>query len=138
VAGVERGIVVEVSESFIGLIGIVLGEVGEERARCSVEVRRELLQPGGVVHGGVYASIAETIASWATASVVAAEGSTALGLSNSTSFLRPISAGSIHALATRRHRGRTTWVWDVDMSDDEGRLCASSRVTVAVRARDAA
>jgi uncharacterized protein (TIGR00369 family) len=56
-----------------------------------------------------------------------------MGLSNSTSFLRPIGAGNIHALATRRHRGRTTWVWDVDMSDDEGRLCATSRVTIAVR-----
>ena len=64
-----------------------------------------------------------------------------MGLSNNTSFLRPISAGTIHAIATRRHRGRTTWVWDVDLSDDQGRLCATSRVTVdrpgraAVRAR---
>jgi uncharacterized protein (TIGR00369 family) len=134
VAGVERGIVVEVSESFGGLVGIVLGEVTERRAQCSVKVRPQLMQPWGVVHGGVYATIAETIASWATATVVVPEGEMALGLSNATSFLRPISAGSIHALATRRHRGRTTWVWDVDMSDDEGRLCATSRVTVAVRA----
>jgi uncharacterized protein (TIGR00369 family) len=54
-------------------------------------------------------------------------------MSNQTSFLRPITAGTIHAEARCRHRGRTTWVWDVDFTDDEGRLCALSRVTIAVR-----
>ncbi len=59
-------------------------------------------------------------------------------MSNNTSFLRPISAGTIHALATRRHRGRTTWVWDVDITDDEERLCASSRTCgAAVRPPEA-
>ena len=56
-----------------------------------------------------------------------------MGLSNSTSFLRPITEGTVHARATRIHRGRTTWVWEIDHSDDEGRLCAVSRVTIAVR-----
>ena len=96
-------------------------------------MRREVMQPWGLVHGGVFATIAESLASWATAMVVGPEGQAALGLANHTSFLRPVSEGTIHGLATRRHRGRTTWVWDVDMSDDEGRLCATSRVTIAVR-----
>jgi len=56
-----------------------------------------------------------------------------MGQSNSTSFLRPVTAGVVHAQARRRHRGRTTWVWDVDFTDDDGRLCATSRVTMAVR-----
>ena len=58
---------------------------------------------------------------------------TAVGLSNQTSFLRPITVGSIHAVARPRHRGRTTWVWEVELSDDDDRLCVVSRVTVAVR-----
>jgi len=45
----------------------------------------------------------------------------------------PISEGTIHARATAFHRGRTTWLWDVEMRDDAGRLCATSRVTIAVR-----
>ena len=57
----------------------------------------------------------------------------AQGMSNQTSFLRPITSGTIHAEARRRHRGRTTWVWEVDITDDEGRLCALVRMTVAVR-----
>ena len=52
---------------------------------------------------------------------------------NPTYFLRPITSGTIHAKARRRHRGRTTWVWEVDITDDEGRLCALVRMTIAVR-----
>ena len=56
-----------------------------------------------------------------------------MGQSNHTNFLRPVSEGVVHASAQARHRGRTTWVWDVDFTDDGGRLCATSRVTMAVR-----
>jgi 1,4-dihydroxy-2-naphthoyl-CoA hydrolase len=122
-------------ESFDALYGLRRFNMGEDTASGEVVVRRELLQPWGLVHGGVYAAMAESLASWATALVVVSQGQLATGLSNATSFLRPISEGTIHALATRRHRGRTTWVWDVDCTDDEGRLCATSRVTVAVRPR---
>ncbi len=57
----------------------------------------------------------------------------AVGSSNHTSFLRPVTEGVIHAEARRRHRGRTTWVWEVEITDDEGRLCALVRMTIAVR-----
>ena len=67
-----------------------------------MRVRDELKQPAGLVHGGVYASIAESMTSLATGARGAAEsGSMAMGLSNSTSFLRPITAGTVHAHATR-------------------------------------
>jgi uncharacterized protein (TIGR00369 family) len=54
-------------------------------------------------------------------------------MSNSTSFLRPITEGTVRARAVRLHRGRTTWVWDVTFSDDAGRTCAVTRMTIAVR-----
>jgi uncharacterized protein (TIGR00369 family) len=57
----------------------------------------------------------------------------AMGLSNSTSFLRPITEGVVRAHATRIHRGRTTWVWDVRFSDAQDRTCAVTRMTIAVR-----
>ena len=96
-------------------------------------MRDAIKQAMGLVHGGVFASIAESITSLATAMAVIPEGRTAQGLSNQTSFLRPIVDGTIHATARRRHRGRTTWVWEVDITDDQDRLCALVRMTVAVR-----
>jgi uncharacterized protein (TIGR00369 family) len=108
-------------------------DVDEQQVTARVRVREEIKQPAGLVHGGVYASIAESMASLATALAVLPRGETAMGLSNATSFLRPITGGFVHAQATRLHRGRTTWVWDVRFTDDDGRACAVTRMTIAVR-----
>jgi 1,4-dihydroxy-2-naphthoyl-CoA hydrolase len=118
---------------FDRLYGLEVLDFGEEEARAQVKVRDELRQPAGLVHGGVFASIAETLASMSTWLAVHEQGKTAQGLSNQTSFLRPIVDGTIYAVARRRHKGRTTWVWEVDITDDQERLCALVRMTVAVR-----
>jgi 1,4-dihydroxy-2-naphthoyl-CoA hydrolase len=123
----------EVLLGFDRLYGLELLECSEQEVRARVAVREELKQPAGLVHGGVYASMAEAMASLATGVTVLELGSVAMGLANSTSFLRPITEGTVHACATRLHRGRTTWVWDVHFSDDAGRLCAVTRMTIAVR-----
>jgi 1,4-dihydroxy-2-naphthoyl-CoA hydrolase len=118
---------------FDALYGLEILSLGDDEATARVTVRDEVKQPAGLVHGGVFASMAEALTSFATWKVVSQEGMSAQGLSNQTSFLRPILQGTIHATARRRHRGRTTWVWEVDITDDEGRLCALVRMTVAVR-----
>ncbi len=118
---------------FEALYGLEILSLGEEAATARVAVRDEVKQPAGLVHGGVYAAIAESLTSIATSKALNREGTSAHGLSSQTSFLRPIVQGTIHATARRRHRGRTTWVWEVDITDDEGRLCALVRMTVAVR-----
>jgi 1,4-dihydroxy-2-naphthoyl-CoA hydrolase len=120
-------------QGFDGLYGLEILAISEDEVTAKVPVRDELKQPAGLVHGGVFASIAESIASIGTWKAVHPDGFIAQGLSNQTSFLRPILDGTIHAVARRRHRGRTTWVWEVDISDDQGRLCALVRMTVAVR-----
>jgi uncharacterized protein (TIGR00369 family) len=123
------------TEGFDALVGLTITELQDGLARGEVPVRDELKQPYGLVHGGVFAAIAESLASLATALAVAPEGQQAMGQANQTSFLRPITAGAIHGTARARHRGRSSWVWDVEITDDDGRLCALTRMTVAVRAR---
>ena len=123
------------TEGFDALVGLTITELEDGLARGDVAVRDDLKQPYGLVHGGVFAAIAESLASLATAVAVAADGRQAMGQANQTNFLRPVIAGTIHGTATARHRGRTSWVWDVEITDDEGRLCALTRMTVAVRPR---
>ena len=118
---------------FDRLYGLELLSMSDTEVSARVQVRDELKQPAGLIHGGVYGSIAESMASIATALAVAQGGEQAMGLSNNTSFLRPITQGSVHASATRVHRGRSTWVWDVRFSDDSDRTCAVTRMTIAVR-----
>ncbi|MDX6397514.1 MAG: 1,4-dihydroxy-2-naphthoyl-CoA hydrolase [Gaiellaceae bacterium] len=114
-------------------LGFQLTDLEPDVAHAHVEIDDRHRQPLGVVHGGVYAALAESLASHATAVAVLPDGHQALGLSNLTSFFRPVSSGLIRAEATRLHRGRTTWVWDVRFTDATGALCATSRITVAVR-----
>ena len=90
-----------------------------------------------MIHGGVYAAVAEGTASLGTNIAVHPTGNIAMGLANATNFLRPIAKGSIHATATCLHLGRTSAVWDVQLSDDASRLCAVSRVTLAIRSTTA-
>jgi 1,4-dihydroxy-2-naphthoyl-CoA hydrolase len=119
--------------TFDGLYGLVVDSVEDGLVTAHVDVRDDLKQPAGLVHGGVYASIAESITSMATYLGVVEDGRSAQGMSNQTSFLRPILEGTIHAVARRRHRGRTTWLWEVEITDDQQRLCALVRMTIAVR-----
>jgi 1,4-dihydroxy-2-naphthoyl-CoA hydrolase len=121
--------------TLVGTLGFQLGEHGEDRALGRFEVTDSVRQPYGIVHGGAYSALAETVVSHATALAVFSDGMIAMGQSNDTSFLRPISEGFVHAEARRKHRGRSSWVWEVEFTDDEGRLCALSRVTMAVRPR---
>jgi 1,4-dihydroxy-2-naphthoyl-CoA hydrolase len=118
---------------FAELLGVELLGASDGEASARLEVSDQLLQPYGVVHGGVFASLAESVTSHATYRAVREDGLIALGQSNETTFMRPVSEGHVNAAAVARHRGRTTWVWDVEMTDDEGRLCALTRMTVAVR-----
>ena len=118
---------------FAGEIGVEWLDLGPDDARARIAIEPRHLQPFGIVHGGVFASLAESLASAATSGVVREDGMVAMGQSNDTTFLRPILGGHANASATPRHRGRTTWVWDVEITDDEGRPCALSRMTIAVR-----
>jgi 1,4-dihydroxy-2-naphthoyl-CoA hydrolase len=105
---------------------------GESVARARMPVIDAVKQPFGIVHGGAFASLAESLCSRATYAAVGPEN-IALGQSNETTFLRPASEGVVEAVATARHRGRTSWVWDVEMSDSQGRICALTRMLIAVR-----
>jgi uncharacterized protein (TIGR00369 family) len=102
-------------------------------AKARIEVRDELKQPIGLVHGGVLSTMVESVCSRATALAVFDAGMAAMGQSLHVTFLRPITAGTIEVSAVARHRGRTTWVWDAEVNDAEGRVCALARMTIAVR-----
>jgi 1,4-dihydroxy-2-naphthoyl-CoA hydrolase len=120
---------------FAESIGVEWVDLDPDNAHARISVEQRHLQPFGVVHGGVYASLAESLCSAATYGAVREDGMVALGQSNDTNFLRPISEGHLNAAARTRHRGRTTWLWDVEITDDEDRLCALVRMTIAVRPR---
>lgn len=118
---------------FDQLLGTEWLDHDPDHARARAPVRDELKQPLGLVHGGVMSSLVESICSRATALSVFADGYAAMGQSIDVNLLRPITEGSIEVTARARHRGRTTWVWEAEVTDAEGRLCALAHMTIAVR-----
>jgi uncharacterized protein (TIGR00369 family) len=120
---------------FDELIGGAVLSADPDDARARVPMREELAQPFGLMHGGVYSSGIEGLCSLATAVAVWDEGMIAVGQSINVNFVRPVTEGSAEVRARARHRGRTTWIWEADVFDDEERLCATATMTMAVRPR---
>jgi uncharacterized protein (TIGR00369 family) len=118
---------------FDALVGTEWLDDDPDHARVRIELRDELRQPVGLLHGGVMSTLVESICSRATALAVMNDGMMAMGQSISVNFIRPVTAGGAEVKARARHRGRTTWVWDAEVLNDEGKLCALAQMGIAVR-----
>ena len=116
-----------------GVIGLELLERTEELIRGRIAVTDGVRQLYGIVHGGAIATLAESLTSMGTALGVRDAGKIAMGQEINASFMRPIADGHVNAVARVRRRGRTAWNWEVEITDDAGRLCALLRTTIAVR-----
>jgi 1,4-dihydroxy-2-naphthoyl-CoA hydrolase len=115
---------------FTGVVGLVIEAAGPDRVAASVPIGDHLLQPYGIVHGGVYCTLVETLASVGAAIWFGDRGQV-VGVSNQTDFLRATRSGTIHGVATPIHRGRTSQLWLVEISDDDGRAVARGQVRIA-------
>jgi 1,4-dihydroxy-2-naphthoyl-CoA hydrolase len=128
----------EAPSNFDAYVGTEWLSLDPGDARCRVAVRDELRQPYGILHGGVYSTLVESLCSYVTAASVYDEGNISMGQAIEVSFLRPVSEGHAEVRAVARHRGRSTWVWQAEVLDDQERLCAVAKMTMAVRPNPAA
>ena len=115
------------SSGFDNLIGTRILEASGDRVVAEITIGPDLLQPFGIVHGGVYATLVETTAS-VGASMWLGEGGAAMGIANSTDFLRPVGSGTLRIEATPLQRGKTMQLWQVSITDEEQRPVAVGRV----------
>jgi 1,4-dihydroxy-2-naphthoyl-CoA hydrolase len=110
-------------------LGLVFTEISPDRTRAQVDVVPKLLQPMGIVHGGVYCSMVESLASVAAYTWKAANGGgSVVGVNNNTDFLRAIRRGVVYGTAIPIHRGRRQQLWQVTIVDADDRLVARGQV----------
>jgi 1,4-dihydroxy-2-naphthoyl-CoA hydrolase len=129
--------VVPLHLTFEGFLGLEWDELTSEAVAARFNVRDDLKQPLGLLHGGIYSAVAETVASVATATAVLRDGMIVSGMSNCAQFLRPVTGGTVHVTAQRRHHDEREWLWSHEFRDDQQRLCALVDVCIAVRDRRA-
>jgi 1,4-dihydroxy-2-naphthoyl-CoA hydrolase len=106
---------------------IVHASASEVRAEWSIDERH--LQPHGIVHGGVYASVVESCCS-VGAVLAAPAGKQVVGVENHTSFLRAVREGRLRARAVPLHAGRQAQLWECAIVDEGDRLIATGRLRV--------
>lgn len=117
----------ELERGFIKLVGLRIEQASGDRVVLTCPVTPDLHQPFGLVHGGVYATLAETAAS-VGGSLWFGDRGKVVGVSNHTDFLRAVRGGELRAEATPLSRGRTTQLWQVEVADEQGRLIAHAKV----------
>ena len=118
------------SRGFEKTLGLDYVETSGDRVVICCDVTPELLQPYGIVHGGVHCALVETAASVAGAMWFAGQGNV-VGVSNHTNFIRAVREGRLTATAEPIQRGRTQQLWKVDVTGDDGRLVAHGEVRLA-------
>lgn len=124
-------------ESLDKTLGIEYVELEAERVVATMPVGPRVHQPFGFLHGGASVALAESVASVGANMTAMAEGKVAFGLAINANHVRPVREGTLRAVGTPLHRGRTTQVWDIRIVDEEDRLVCVSRCTVAlVEARE--
>ncbi|ORM31869.1 PaaI family thioesterase [Williamsia sp. 1135] len=119
------------ARGFDAEIGLQYKDVTPDAVRAEFTVTDKLLQPFGIVHGGVYCAVIESVASisgqvWLVNNVT--PDGHVVGVNNSTDFLRAVKTGNMTAQSKPIHRGRRQQLWEVDVADENGKLIAQGRV----------
>ena len=121
------------SDAFGSKVGMVFEELSAERVVGTIPVDGNT-QPYGILHGGAACTIIEALASMGAALAAGFPAKVVMGMQQSTNFIKAVTDGTVRGVAVPIQNGRTTAVWQVDLTHVEsGRLIASGRVTLAVR-----
>jgi len=121
------------NNTLIHHLGIKFTEIGTDYLAAIMPITQNLLQPMGIMHGGATCVLAETIGSVAANLCVDAQQYICVGLDLNINHIRQAKAGDIvTSIARPVHVGRTTHVWDIRIHNQEGKIIAISRLTVAV------
>ncbi len=125
-------------DGFDKVLGLDYLEMTPDGGRAQVQITEKLLQPWGIVHGGVYCAVVESMASvsghvWLSQN----GGGTVVGVNNNTDFLRAIRSGTVTATSTPIHRGRRQQLWLITLTDETERVVARGQVRLQNIATDA-
>lgn len=122
-----------IDHGFVGQVGLVFDLISPTRVEAHLDITARHHQPYGIVHGGVHATIIETLASVGAAANVFTNGLGVVGLSNATDFIRAVREGRLLAVAEPVHPGRTHQIWSVVITrEDDGKLVARGQVRLQV------
>ncbi len=117
-------------------LGIQITELGDDYICGTMPVDHRTHQPMGLLHGGANAVLAESLGSYGSSLLVDLTTHGVSGLEINCNHIRGVRSGQVYGKATIRHRGRSTHIWEIEITNEEGKLVCLSRLTVAVMPHD--
>ncbi|WP_199171363.1 MULTISPECIES: PaaI family thioesterase [unclassified Sporosarcina] len=123
---------IDLEQTLIGALGITFTQLDPDKVVCEMPVGPKTVQPMGLLHGGASVALAETAASIAAALNLNPETHYPVGLEINANHIRGKKDGVVTATAVPFHKGRTSMVWDIQITDEIGKLISVSRCTIAV------
>lgn len=121
------------SDTLVETLGIEFTEIGEDYLTAVMPVDRRTCQPRGYLHGGASLALAETVGSYASALCVDRGRKVLFGQEINANHLRPVKKGLVTGTARPYHLGRTSHVWEIRITGEEGQLVCISRLTMSIR-----
>lgn len=119
----------EMIEAFRASANFAIHELSGARVRATMALDEAHHQAFGIVHGGVYAMAVEGVASAGACAAVAERGQYAVGTSNTTDFLRPVTVATVEIVAEPIFQGRTQQLWSIEIVRlDDGKLVAKGQL----------
>lgn len=116
------------ASAFVAAAGLVVDSVAPDRVVGHIDLDERHHTPWGIIHGGVYTTAVESAASIGASAAIADRGQVAVGLTNTTHFLRSVTSGRVEVEAVALNQGRTQQLWQVDVTDGSGKRLAHGEV----------
>lgn len=129
---VELGTLNKTSKNMVSLLDIQFSEITDDSLTATMPVDHRTQQPFGILHGGASVVLAETVGSVASNLVIGPGDFLPVGLEINANHLRPVTEGRVSAKCTPIHIGKKSHVWDIRITNDEGKMVCVSRLTVAI------
>lgn len=121
--------------TLLGALGIQFTKLEPGLVEATMPVDHRTHQPYGLLHGGASAALAETLGSYGSHLLVSESGGIAVGVDLNIHHLKSKRSGTVTGVATIRHQGKSTHVWDIEIKDEAGVVIAVSRLTVMVKTK---
>ena len=129
---IEVGNLNKMSKNMVSLLDIQFTEITDDSLTATMPVDSRTQQPFGILHGGASVVLAETVGSVASNLVIGQGDFLPVGLEINANHLRPVTEGRVSAKCTPIHIGKKSHVWDIRITNEEGKMVCVSRLTVAI------
>jgi 1,4-dihydroxy-2-naphthoyl-CoA hydrolase len=117
-------------------LGIEFTEIGDDYIKGMMPVDHRTVQPAGILHGGASLVLAESLGSVAGFMCIDREKQYCVGMEINANHIRPVRSGRVYGVVKPIHIGRKTHVWEISISNQNGKLICVSRITLAILNKD--